>query len=65
MSDDENYHLYPVYTMAQYEASKNRKSCTCGILLVMGPDYPLDRHSDWCDMYVPAPKEVITDGTGD
>lgn len=24
--------------------------CTCGVTKVYGPNYPKDKHSDWCDI---------------
>ena len=29
---------------------QNSKLCTCGCYKLYGEDYPLDKHSSWCDL---------------
>ena len=29
---------------------EDQRVCTCGVEIAMGKDYPIEKHSDWCEL---------------
>jgi hypothetical protein len=48
--DDEDTQPMDFADLWKEYAAEVKPKCTCGTTITYGPVYPIDKHSEWCDL---------------